>query len=256
MSMGRRCLLILCVSLLLPWSAPAEEHKLPDAATVVAHLDRLYRSEYSYAKLHMQIKTKHFDRTLEIESWTAGKEKALMVIRKPAREAGVATLRTPEGLWNYVPRADRLVRIPTSLLSESWMGSHFTNDDLVRDSSLIDDFVATLDVRDKEPGRLFVTLVPKPEAPVVYTKAVFVLDLSQWTPIRTDWYDGSAIVRTTQYSEPRSFSGRILPAKMTVIPADAPGEFTSITYKALDFSQRPSDSVFEPRGLRRAARRR
>ena len=247
---------LVSFSLLFPVVVAAEP-SLPKPDKVVAHLDALYRADFSQAKLKMQIKTEHFQRTLHIDSWTIGEDQALMVIRQPARESGTATLRTAKGLWNYAPRADRLVRIPTSLLSESWMGSHFSNDDLVRDSSLKTDFTAALEWR-REGGelRLVVRLTPKPEAPVVYTLAIFVLDGSSWLPLRTEWYDGDSLVRTTRYSDVRMFSGRKLPATLTVIPQDAPSEFTSITYESLDFAAKPAPTLFTPAGLRRAARRR
>ena len=243
----------LCVTSLSAWA----DAPLPSVSQVAQHLDDLYRSDSSQAALTMQVKTKHFERTLEIESWTIGDKQALMVIRKPARESGTATLRTNDGLWNYAPRADRLVRIPTSLLSESWMGSHFTNDDLVRDTSFAKDFTTTLSWgTSAAKKRLIVTMVPLPAAPVVYTKVVFTLRADDWLPVRTDWYDGDDIVRKTEYSNVRLFGSRRLPATMTVVPLETPEEFTSITYKSLDFETVPPTSLFTPSGLKRAARRR
>ena len=249
--------LVLILFSCSPMMGASADSPLPPVEKVTSYLDDLYRSQHSHARLAMSIKTKHFERTLEIESWTIGEQKALMVIRKPARESGTATLRTQDGLWNYAPRADRLVRIPTSLLSESWMGSHFTNDDLVRDSSFSTDFTTEV-AWQKEDGliRLMVRLIPKPDAPVVYTKVTFTLDKDSWLPLRTDWYDGDVIVRTTKYSDVRTFSGRQLPATMTVVPSDSPSEFTSITYRSLEFAKPPKSSLFTPSGLRRAARRR
>ena len=247
---------VVIIFILAAVSARAEA-PLPDISQVTKHLDNLYRADSSQALLTMSVKTKYFSRTLEIESWTVGDKQALMVIRKPARESGTATLRTRDGLWNYAPRADRLVRIPTSLLSESWMGSHFTNDDLVRDTSFLDDFIATL-AWSNIRGKVFlvVTLTPKPSAPVVYTKVVFTLQGEDWLPVRTDWYDGSEIVRKTQYSDVKTFGNKRLPATLTVIPSDKPSEYTAITYKTLDFTTTPPQSLFTPSGLKRAARRR
>ena len=91
---------------------------------------------------------------------------------------------------------------------------------------------------------------------MVYTKVVFTLLSEGWLPLRTDWYDGSEIVRKTEYSNVQTFGERRLPATMTVVPSDKPSEYTSITYKKLDFNKTPPQSLFTPSGLKRAARRR
>ena len=132
MSRKLRWVFLLILAILeLTGPAPAEGQRLPTVRDVVDYIDDLWRSESSHAQMTMTVVRKRGTRTLTVESWSMGDDAALMVIRNPAREAGTATLRTDDGLWNYAPRADRLIRIPSGLLSESWMGSHFTNDDVV-----------------------------------------------------------------------------------------------------------------------------
>ena len=155
--------------------APAPS-AVPTLQEVMGHLDRLYRSDTSRGKMEMKVRTKHFQRDLVLESWSRGEDHSLVVIRSPAREAGSATLRTPKGLWTYAPRADRMLRIPSGMLSESWMGSHFSNDDLMRESSWVDDYDTKITPKT-EGGKEILELVsiPKPDAPVVYTKVVQTL---------------------------------------------------------------------------------
>jgi hypothetical protein len=112
---------------------------VPDVSRVMDYIDDLYRAQSSYSSMRMTVVRERGTRELELEAWSKGDDETLIVIRSPAREAGTATLRTEDGLWNYAPRADRLIRIPTGLLSDSWMGSHFTNDDLMRETSYLDD---------------------------------------------------------------------------------------------------------------------
>ncbi len=233
-------------------AAPA----LPAVAEVTNHLDDLYRSKSAHSRIRMRVKTKHFARTLEIESWSIGEDLALMVIRSPAREAGTATLRTKEGLWNYAPRADRLVRIPSGLLSESWMGSHFTNDDLMRESSYDEDYDTQIAwVDDAGQRRLRLTMVPKKDAAVVYTKIVFWLSEKGWLPVRAEYFDGDEIVRTNTFTDVKAFGPRSIPATMTVVPADKPQESTVVTYQDIRFDAPVRKALFTPRGLRRAAKR-
>ena len=152
-------------------AAPAAPQDLPDVNAVLDYLDDLYRSSSSHALMTMTVVRERGTRELQLESWSIGEDQSLIVIRRPAREAGTATLLSEEGLWNYAPRADRLIRIPTGLLSDSWMGSHFTNDDLVRETSYHDDYEATL-VWDEEEGRrlLHAILTPRPDAPSSFFK--------------------------------------------------------------------------------------
>ena len=230
---------------------------LPTVAEVTHKMDDLYRSTSSHATVTMKVVTKHFSRDLVIESWSVGKDKALMVIRKPAREKGTATLKTDEGLWNYAPRADRLMRIPSGMLSESWMGSHFTNDDLMRENSYADDYTTTLSWATEGGTRfLKATLVPKPDAPVVYTKIEELMTADEWLPVRADYFDGADIVRTMTWKDVKVMGGRKLPATMVIVPTDKPTESTTVIYDDISFDVRIDAGVFTPRGLRSAAQKR
>src|SRR5690606_41839939 len=120
---------------------------------VTRHLDELSRANSAHAIMTMTVVRARGTRELTLESWTKGKELALVVIGAPAREAGTATLRTEEGLWSYGARADRLIRIPTGLLSESWIGSPLTNDDLIRETSYVADYESSLAWGERDGSR-------------------------------------------------------------------------------------------------------
>ncbi len=248
----------LLACLCVPGNTLAQtEDALPTLAEVTKTLDDLYRAKSSHATMTMDIKTKHFQRSLTIETWSRGKDLSLMVIRAPARERGTATLRNGDGLWNYAPRSDRLMRIPSSMLSESWMGSHFTNDDLVRESSYADDFDSTLSWQGNgDAKRLVLTMVPKPDAPVVWTKVVQTLLPGTWIPTRAEYYDGDKIIRTLHFKSIKSFDGRPIPSILEVIPTDAPEEITRVTYEKMAFNPSLEANLFTARGLKRAAGRR
>jgi hypothetical protein len=229
---------------------------LPDLDQVLDHLDELYQAESSYARVTMSVVTSNFSRTLEIEGWSQGDDLSLMIIRAPAREAGTATLRTEEGLWNYAPRADRLMRIPSSLLSESWMGSHFTNDDLMRESRYDDDYDTTLSwVMEAGERLLKVSMVPHADTAIVYSRIDFLLRPPDWTPVRAEFFDDDERVRSMAYSNVRDVSGRPVPMTLVVVPDDAPTESTTVTYDHLELDVAVDADIFTARGLRRAAQR-
>lgn len=235
-------------------AGPAGAQQLPDLDRVIRHLDELYRSTSSHARSTMTVVRSRGTRELTLESWSKGEDRALVVIRAPAREAGTASLRTDDGLWSYGARADRLIRIPTGLLSESWMGSHLTNDDLMRETSYDDDYESALAWATRDGTRyLQVTLTPKPDAPVVYAKLVFLLTPDDWIPVLWEFYDRDRIVRTISYEDVRQVAGRPLPMRLVIQPADAPNERTVFEYHELRLDVPVDDELFTRRGLRRVA---
>lgn len=249
------CLAMLALVLAGSSAPPAAAQPLPDLDTVLDHLDDLYRSSSSHAVLRMTVVRERGTRELTLESWSRGTEDALIVIRSPAREAGTATLRTADGLWNYAPRADRLIRIPSGLLSESWMGSHFTNDDLLRETSYRQDYEASLDWATEEGVRyLRVVLTPRPDAPVVYTALHFLLTPQEWVPVKWVYLDQAEVVRVMTFDQIQRVAGRDLPMRMLIQPTDAPDERTEIVYESLELDIPVADGFFTRQGLRRVVR--
>lgn len=243
---------ILSAALTVPLAGQA----LPPVDSVIDHLDDLYRSSSSHAVMEMTVVRPRGTRELRLESWSRGEENALVVIRAPAREAGTATLRTEQGLWNYGPRADRLIRIPTGLLSESWMGSHFTNDDLMRETSYDEDYEASLSWAEREgERRLQVTMTPRPDAPVVYSELRFLLTPRTWIPRRWEYFDDGELVRVMTFHDVETVDGRRLPMRLVLRPTDAPDERTVVEYLELDLDVPVDPGLFSRRGLRRVAGR-
>jgi len=244
---------ILALSLL---PAPGRcQVSVPDVDQVMDYIDDLYRSQSSYSTMRMTVERERGTRTLEMEAWSRGDDEALIVIRKPAREAGTATLRTKDGLWNYAPRADRLIRIPTGLLSESWMGSHFTNDDLMRETSYLDDYDAELAWEERDGSRVLkATLTPKPDAPVVYSRLVFYITPEDWVPTRADYFDGEDIVRSMIFEDVQTISEKKIPMRMILQPSDREDERTVVQYLKLELNVPVDGELFTRQGLRRVAK--
>ena len=228
---------------------------LPPAAQVIDHLNDLFRADSSQARLTMKVVTARYSRELLLQSWTRGRNEALVVVRGPAREAGSATLRSAEGLWSYAPRADRLVRIPSTLLSDNWMGSHFTNDDLMRETDFTRDYDTSLVWKDETGKRLLqATLKPRPEAPVVWSRVVYLLEPDDYLPLRADYYDGDTIARTLTFADARKVGGRRVPFTLQMVPASKPAESTRIEYQEVTFDVKVDPGLFTQRGLRWAAK--
>lgn len=229
---------------------------LPTVAEVTKRLDALYRSDSSHGTLKMEVVTKHYSRTLAMEAWTKGADLGLVVIRSPAREAGNASLKTDDGMWSYGKRSDRLLRIPPGLLGESWMGSHFSNDDLMHESSYEEDYDTTLE-RVTEGGAelLRLRMVPKPDTAIVYTKLEYFLTADELMPVRLDFYDKDKVVRRMTFEDVKELGGRRLPTVLRLVPLDAPDEHTTVTYVDMAFDVPVPAGTFTPQGLRRATER-
>ncbi len=211
------------------------------------------RGESSQARVTMEIVTENWSRSLDLEIWSLGTEYSLVRLLAPPREAGMATLMVDQEVWNYLPRVDRTIKVPPSLMMGAWMGSHFTNDDLVKEGRLIEDYdigIAFDGVRDGvEVWEL--ELVPKPEAPIVWGKIVWQVRKADLLPIWSRYYDeDGGLQRTMTFEGYRTFGGRLVPSLMTVVPADKPSETTTVRYDELLFDVALSPDFFSLRNLR------
>lgn len=241
-----------------PVAAAAPAPGRPTVAELLNATDDLARGASSHGTLRMSVTNRTGTRTMAMEVWTRGTDESLVVIQEPAKDKGVATLKVGDNIWNYLPKVDRTVKVPASMMGGSWMGSHLTNDDLVKSSRMADDFTATL---VEEPtaagqGRWVIALTPKPEAAVVWGKVVVEIRADR-QPERILYYDeGTAgqpgrLVRSLVFSEVRTQGGRTFPARMSVIPADAPAEKTELVYEQMQFDIPLPDSTFSLQSLRR-----
>jgi len=215
--------------------------------------DDVTRGASSHGRVTMQVKTDRYERTMQMEVWSRGTEESLIRILAPAKEKGVSTLKVGDNIWNYLPKVDRTLKIAGAAMSGAWMGSHISNDDLVKSSRLTDDFTWTV---SEEPGpdgtgRWVIELVPRPDAPVVWGKVVVQIRHDK-QPEQIAYFDEKGkLVRTMRFLEIQEMSGRTFPTVMRVEPADAPGEFTQIQYEQMEFDIELPDRTFSLQALKR-----
>jgi len=248
-----RCL-ALFVALVLATSALAADDAPPRARQILDHVDDLFRGDSAHGQAEMTIKTAHWTRTLEMEFWSKGEERSLIRILAPEKEKGTATLKVDTDLWNYLPKVKRVVKLPSSMLSASWMGSHLTNDDLVKESRMADDYSYEISFEGARDGVevVEITCTPKPEAPVVWGKVVVRVRKDDSMPLQIAFSDEDMdLARTMEYSDVATLGGRTLPTTMTVVPADEPGELTRIHYREMTYDVALPDDLFSLRTLQR-----
>lgn len=230
----------------------AEPAADPTAEELLNRVDDFARGDSSFAKMRMTVKTSRYERSMEMEAWSKGTERSLIRITAPAKEAGVSTLKVEDNIWNYMPKVDRTIKVPSGMMSGSWMGSHISNDDLVKENRLADEFTYAITGRpDGEQGSWVVEAIPKPDAPVVWGKVEAEVGFDR-QPRAVRYYDEDGeLVRTMSFAEVKEFDGETLPTVMRVEPADKPGEYTQITYLELDFGVAVDDSRFTLQSLRK-----
>ncbi len=241
---------LLNTSLLVLLSSPLQAQT---AREIIDRVDRLLRGESSRGRITMEITTEHWSRSLDMEVWSLGVEHSLVRVQSPAREAGTATLKAGQEVWNYLPRVDRTIKVPPSLMMGSWMGSHFTNDDLVKESRIVDDYDFEISFEGEREGVEVweFQLTPRPEAPVVWGRIDEQVRKADLMPTWVRYYDeDGGLVRTMTFSGYRTMGDRLVPASMLVIPADKPEEHTVLTYHELDFGISLDENFFSLRNLR------
>lgn len=228
----------------------------PDVEAILTRLDDLYRSKSSIGRVELTVVRPGRTSTLRLRMQTRGEEKALIVIEAPAREKGTATLKVDRNLWNYLPRINRTIRIPPSMMLSSWMGSDFTNDDLVRESSLRDDYDSRIIGPSTDPAGLLIELRAKPSTVGLWSRIEYVVTSDGSLPLAARFYDRKdRLARVMRFDELRTFSGRRLPARMVLTPVEdgrpATEQRTEMRYLELDLDAKVPESTFSLARLER-----
>ncbi len=226
-----------------------------NAAEIIEIMDEKMRGDSNYAEMTMTIERPRYTRDVSMRSWSLGNDFSLIVITAPARDQGTAFLKRDSEIWNYVPNIDRTIKMPPSMMSQSWMGSDFTNDDLVRESSTVEDYVHRIVESDAElEGReaWIIELIPKPETPVVWGKVLIWVDKEEFIQLRVENYDQSdELANHIEFTDLREFDNRMIASKLILIPADKPDQRTIMTYDELQFDIDIDESFFTQQNMRR-----
>lgn len=208
----------------------------------------------SQAVIKMTIERPKYSREMTIHSWSVGDEYALMYIAEPVRDKGTVFLKKGSEIWNWVPSIEKVIKLPPSMMMQSWMGSDFTNDDLVKSSSMVDDYSQTLLEEEEVDGRLcyVLELVPSDEAAVVWGKLKMWIDKEHAFQLKTEFYDEDGyLINTMEGSGIKELGGKMLPSIATLIPEEDPDNRTVIEYLEFTFDQPQDESFFTIQNMKR-----
>ncbi len=239
-------LLLLCALALTP---TAEVQ--PSAHEIVERAEQVLWGRTLQAQLTMTVRTPRWERTLTLQAWMDRPSRTFIRILAPAKEAGIASLRIGSEMWNYLPAVERTIRIPPSMMLQSWMGSDFTNDDLVKESSMVDDYTHRVIGTDTLGVPAYVVeAIPKPDAAVVWGRLVMRVRKADFLPVGVEFYDErGTVVRVLTYSDIKPIGGRTIPTRWEMRPAGKPGNVTTIVLEQATFDKPIGADVFTQRNL-------
>ncbi len=245
--------LILSLTALLTFSISGMSQNLT-AKQIIIKADDLQRGESNKGEMSMSIVRPKWTRTITMKSWSKGRDYSMTYITSPAKEKGQVFLKRKNEMWNWIPTISRMIKLPPSLMSQGWMGSDYTNDDILKESSIVVDYEHKIIGADKLEGEdcYKIELTPKEDATVTWGKVIKWISKKQFWQLKTQYFDeDDELMRTEKASEIKQFGDRKLPSKLEIIPADKPNQRTIVTIISSNFNIKIDQSFFSQQNMKR-----
>ncbi|HAW51696.1 MAG TPA: outer membrane lipoprotein-sorting protein [Flavobacteriales bacterium] len=240
------CLVLLCTVQLAAFSQ--------DVTEIITKADEKMRGNSSKGEAIMQIVRPDWTREVRMKMWSLGTNKSMVLVTGPPRDKGLATLMRDQEIWNWQPSIERIIKLPPSMMMQSWMGSDFTNDDLVKQSSIVTDYTHKLlkDTVIENRPCYKIELIPKENAPVVWGKIEMCISKAEYLQLQVKFYDEDGyLVNTMKASGIKTMGGRVIPSFLEITPADNPKQKTTFEYLNLEFDIKLEDSFFSIQNMKR-----
>lgn len=216
--------------------------------------EKLRGGDYATTELSIDIVRPKWTRTMELKSWAKGTDYSMILITAPARDKGTVFLKVDKQVWNYIPKFDRITKLPPTAMSQSWMGTDLTNDDLVRESNKVEDFTYKK-LNDTLVGGLKcyqLELIPNETANVVWGKMRLCIDQQDFIQMRSEMYDEDGVlVNVMNGSNIKTMSGVKMATTLEMIPVEKPGSKTVMNMKSLDTKTPIPDDFFSKQNMKR-----
>jgi outer membrane lipoprotein-sorting protein len=225
------------------------------ATDIVRKADEKFNGEKSgISTMIMTIIRPNWQRTVEFKSWSMGRDNSLTLITAPAKDQGQTFLKRGQELWTWNPSINRLIKLPPSMMSQGWMGSDYTNDDILKESSIVTDYIHEIAGEEIIDGRecYKINMVAKEGAAIVWGRQVRWIDKKDLLNLKTELYDEDGyLVRTELGSEIKVMDGRTIPTRLELIPADDKGNKTIVEIKDIKYNVAIEDSFFSQQNMKR-----
>jgi outer membrane lipoprotein-sorting protein len=225
------------------------------AKEIIRRADERFNGEKtSISQMSMTIVRPTWERTFEFKNWTSGRDYALTLITAPARDKGQSFLKRMNEMWSWNPTISRLIKLPPSMMSQGWMGSDYTNDDILRESSVVNDYEHEIIGEEEMDGRTCykIKMVAKEEAAVIWGHQIRWIDKKDFIFMKSELYDEDGyLVRTELGKEIRNMDGRLIPTRIELIPAEEEGFMTILEIEDIEFNTPINDSFFSQQNMKR-----
>ncbi len=222
---------------------------------IIRKADEKFNGEKSSISIMtMTIVRPAWERTIEFKNWNSGRENSLTLITAPARDKGQSFLKRENEMWNWNPTISRLIKLPPSMMSQGWMGSDYTNDDILKESSVVNDYDHEIAGEEMLAGRLCykINMVAKEEAAVIWGHQVRWIDKKDFLFLKSELYDEDGyLVRTELGMDIKTMDGRLIPSRLELIPAEEEDHKTIINIKEIEFNTPIKDSFFSQQNMKR-----
>lgn len=225
-----------------------------DIKEIVRQADEKFRGTSSEGTMSMTIRRPSWSRTVTMKSWSLGNDYSLIYITQPAKEKGQVFLKRKNEMWNWVPAIGRMIKLPPSMMMQSWMGSDFTNDDLVRESSLVKDYDQRLLAKEQLEGFncYKIELIPHEDAAVVWGKILMWVTDKDYLWLKAEYYDeDNELINTEILSDIKKMDDRLMPTRLEMIPSGKPGQKTTLVFEKIDFDVDLNESFFSIQNMKR-----
>jgi outer membrane lipoprotein-sorting protein len=226
-----------------------------DASAIVKRAnDKINGEESSYSEMKMTIIRPEWQRALELKNWTKGTENALSLITAPARDKGQSFLKRGSEMWSWNPTISRMIKLPPSMMSQGWMGSDYTNDDILKESSVVEDYTHEITGEDEIEGRLCyrIKMTAREDAPVIWGYQIRWIDKENYLFMKAELYDEDGyLVRTELGKNIKTMDGRLIPSVLELIPEDEEGYKTIVEIEEIKFNISIDDNFFSQQNLKR-----
>jgi len=241
--MFRKSVFIAVIAVIVAGPLPAGAQEAADI--VRATIDN-WRGKTSYGEMTMTIHRPSWERTMSMRAWTQGSKKSLVRVTAPKKDVGNGTLMVDDNMWSYAPKVNRVIKVPSSMMGQSWMGSDFSNKDVSRADDIVDQYDHKLLGKEEHEGHtvFVVESIPHEEAAVVWGREVLRIRDDD-VLVSQEFYDQEGVlVKTLRSLEIGEMGGRPLAIRQRMAKEDADDEWTEFRIDSVEFDVDISDNVF------------
>ena len=225
-----------------------------NATEIIKKADDKMRGTTSQGEMTMTVIRPTWSRTVSMKTWSNGRELSLLLITAPAKEKGQAFLKRKNEMWNWIPTIQRMIKIPPSMMMQSWMGSDFTNDDLLKESSIVNDYTHKIISSETIAGLdcYKIELTPKEDAPVVWGKIISWISKNSFNNMKAKYYDeDNYLINIETASNIKKMDDRVIPTRLEIAPVEKKGNKTVLEFKNIHFNKPINDNFFSQQNMKR-----